>query len=469
MNKSVASSYYLTISLLLFFVSYIVFLPSQWMITDAYSYSTQAIAFASGKLKFLQYDFLLGQEKNLIQAPYSLGNSAYLAIFIFLFGKKYVFLSNLFAILFSAFFISKALKNWKLKNSALSIFFLSSPILFFSRSLMSCMPSLLIISILLYYFTKSHHSIKNLFLIGFLAAFSFWFRESNAIITGLLCLYLVYKLPSRFIFILLGGLAGLSIRLFSSYMVYGDPFFLSASAGFSISQLIKHLPLYLFITCLLVPFGLISVFYNRENADKLFAITSLIFILFYCAYSYTSVEYSGFLKGSLLTSRFIIPWIPIAIISFALLQNRFTLVKKINAAILIPLSFLLIPISQFSIEHLFENHVNASQELAHKYADKPLVYDQSGYTNIIRYINPLTGDWSSLADISSLEGFRSTRPKVKSMKGPIYVILSVGNESVAKNERSLAIKVLLNSEHSVLEEIIKIDPYNQLEVYRIDL
>ena len=459
---------YLPISLLFFCLSYIYFFPSMWMITDAYSYSTQALAFASGNLQYLQTDFLTGETVNINRAPYTLGNACFLSFFTFLFGAKHIFLAGLFSVLGSAYFLDKALRNWNLPNGALAILFVSAPILFFSRSLMSCMPSLLVISCFMSLFTKEHKGIGDVLLLGFLAGLSTWFRETNIIITGLMCFYLLMKQPSRFWLLLFGGIFGVAIRLVSSYLVYGKIFFVSASSGFSLESLIHHIPLYLFMSLILVPFGLISSISMKEQADKLFIGLTILFLLIYSGYNYTAVEYSGFLKGSLLTSRFIIPWIPLAIVGTGFAMIRYNYFEKIMRYCIVPISLILIPVSQYAINNLYNSHENAAKQLSEKYEHAHIVYDQSGFTNIIRYINPLTGKWKQTADILSLQKYLTDPGSMKKdLTEPIFLVLSIGDETEAKRKRSNTIKDKIPSKFVDLVDTFLINESNRLEVYKL--
>ncbi|MDA9774452.1 hypothetical protein N9B82_05805 [Saprospiraceae bacterium] len=454
MFDKIAGSMYLPISLLFFCLSYIYFFPSMWMITDAYSYSTQALAFASGNLQYLQNDFLTGETININRAPYNLGNACYLSFFVFIFGAKHIFM--------------QLLRNWNLPKGALAILFVSAPILFFSRCLMSCMPSLLVISCFMSLFTKEHKGFRDILLLGFLAGLSTWLRETNIVITGLMCLYLLMKQPNRFWLLLFGGILGVTIRLVSSYVVYGQIFFVSASSGFSLESLIHHIPLYLFMSIILVPLGLISSISMKEQADKLFIILTILFLILYSGYNYTAVEYSGFLKGSLLTSRFIIPWIPLAIVGTGFAMLRYNYFEKIMRYCIIPFSLLLIPISQYVINKLYNSHENAAKQLSEKYEHAHIVYDQSGFTNIIRYINPLTGEWKQTADIPSLERYLTDPASLKKdLAAPIFLILSMGDETEAKRNRSNTIKDKIPTKFVDLVDTFPINESNRLEVYKL--
>ena len=463
MYKEIIEKYYVFIAIILFFMSYLIWWPYNWMITDSMSYSTQAIAFANGQLIYNIQDFISGESINIIKSPYSLGTASYLSVFVALFGQQGIFAGSLISVLGSIVLLSKTLKRNGDPTWAVSLALLSIPLLFFSRSLMSCMPSLLVISTFTFLFYKDKYLWRDWLTLGFVAGLSAWFRETNAILLAPFCLYLIYEKKQSFIPVFLGGIIGLAIKFISSYIVYGKLWFVSASSGFSIDNLMIHLPLYLFITIGLIPAGLIFVFMTKNKASIALKISISLFVLMYILYNYSAVPFSGFAKGSLLTSRFMIPLIPFIIIAFGDVLSRKKHLEWLGLYIGVPLSILLIPLSQFAFHTMYSNHESAAMELSELIAQNPVMYDQSGYTNIIRYMNPLT---ISLSESSDIRNFIEKNVDKIPTDSRIVVSMSTGNLEKVKRTEEIQ-KIVLENNAKLLRKI-DIDSENWLEVYVLD-
>lgn len=83
------------------------------MITDAYSYSFQALAFAEGKFYLTQFNFLSQSHQQILYPSYNLETSAYYAIWIKLFTEKGIFLGSILAAIISVILLHTTLKRLK--------------------------------------------------------------------------------------------------------------------------------------------------------------------------------------------------------------------------------------------------------------------------------------------------------------------------------------------------------------------
>ena len=434
------------------------------MITDSYSYTLQALAFAQGDAQYLQSDYVTSIEGNLLKAPYSLGNSFYISLFVILFGKKGIFISSLFAVLGSGWILDRLLKRDQLNRLSIALFFCSLPVLFFCRSLMSGIPSLLLISGFLYLYSAKNKGTLQWFTLGFITGLSAWFRESNIILLAPFVIHLFIENRKSSMPILLGGIVGLLIKFLSSWFIYGDFWFVSASSGFNFYP--KYLILYLFITIVLIPGGLFIPLLVARSKAIVYSSAIFGFIIFYSLYDYSAVEYSDFIKGSLLTSRFMLPIIPVLVLALSEIEVGKNLSQKLLKYLFVPLSLILIPLSQYGFHKLFSAHEKAAYIIAEKYQNEHVIYDQSGLTNIIRYINPLSGDWKSLADVQSLKD-KGFRPK-KNDEQFHYVILSMSIGNDEKQVRSDHFEDLLDEYQLTKVDSISIDSDNWLIVYQLD-
>lgn len=457
--------YYTLIAVVLFFIAYLFFFPFNWMITDSNAYSSHAIAIASGSKIPVTFDFLLEEYKSTISAFYIPGNALFQSLFVYFLGKKYIFLTGIICALISGFFISKTLANYKLPAESMILFFVSIPLLFFTRSLMSCMPSLLVVSVFLFFYSLTKKSKFNFLLLGFLIGISTIFRETNLIILGLLAIDYCFRNRSAIPFVVLGGLVGLALRIYSTLYFFGNPWMLNASDGFSFSAFFEHLPCYLFICFILIPGGFLFLLFTKNRFSKTFFMVAVIFLLFYASYNYSAVDYSGFLKGSLINSRFILPLLPLFIVGFGFfLKEKPRFLKYSNFFSFA--SLLAILGSQFMFHRLLNNHENTARIISDKYQNKFIIYDQSGYTNIIRYINPVTGNWLHIADLNGLNDEKLLN-KMYSIPEDIFIVTSFGNGNSEKISRSDKIQnIISNIPKSTVDSLI-IDTENYILIQKV--
>lgn len=449
--------YYPVAWVILFFVSYLVFFPENWMITDAYNYVNRAIAFASGQDSLFAVDFHSGENISLIPAPYNTGTSAFQAIPISLFGKWAVFLAPLFQVILSVLLLSAAIKRNSYSVMALSILGCSLALLFFSRSLMSCMPSFLLVSVAVFLFYREKLENVHAFSLGFLAVFSLWFRESNVFLIAPFVIYLLYKEPKRVWAIFVGFLLGSSPKIIMDKWVYGKYWFSSASSGFSASSIIDHIPEYAIILMILIPSSVIFIALYRGKADKTVQVASAAFILLYLSYNYTAVEFSGLLKGSFLTSRFMIPLLPIVVICAAEVISSRKIFQKLMIPIVL-LSLITIPASQYVFGKMYQDHEQAASKLGEIMEGKNVFLDLSGYTNIIRYYNPLTIKSPKISSIQHLKNLQSIAEDER-------IIISRSSASEEKTMRADSLYLLIEDLPIEKLETVKIDELNWLEVY----
>lgn len=449
--------YYPYLWVILFFIAYLIFYPENWMITDSYNYVNRAIAFSQGQTTWMISDFVSGASIDLIPAPYNTGTSFFYAVFMSLLGKESIFLVPLFQVVFSVFLLSQTITRNRYKQSALAILGLSAAILFFSRSMMSCMPSFLLISIACFIFFREKISKKNAVMLGVVCGLGFWFRESNVFLTAPFVIYLLYKERSFLPYLSLGIFLGLSPKVIADKIVYESWWFSSASSGFSVQAIWDHLPEYAIILSVFIPLSVFFIGLYKGKGDKTIKVASAAFILLYLVYNYSAVDFSGLLKGSFLTSRFMIPLLPIVVICCSEVLTRHKILNKIFSGLAL-LSLLIIPLSQFVFNKMYAAHEDAAKTLSQKIEGKEVFADVSGYTNIIRYYNPLRAEIKMLSSIQNLK-------KIEELKPNQVIILSRSVASEEKTMRMDSMKNIITDIPLRLTKSIPIDAVNWLEVY----
>ena len=135
-----------------FFVCFIFFYPKMLLLLDEYSYFNQAVALSTFSPNLIIEDLTTTEPVNITGNPYLPGTSISLALLIKLFGKKSVFLLGASCFIISVLLLLKVFQRLKLSRLGILIFFIYPPLLMLTRTVMSGMPSLLLISVFIYFF-----------------------------------------------------------------------------------------------------------------------------------------------------------------------------------------------------------------------------------------------------------------------------------------------------------------------------
>lgn len=426
----------------IFGVSYLVFYPQTWLISDVNAYVNQALAFAEGRL-FLEWKDVTGTIDLPVHGTwYPLGNAFWLALFIYLFGPQGAFLSGLIAVTLSAFLINRVIIQEGYPRWTIAIFFLYASLLFFSRTLMSAMPSLLIISFMVYFLFRLKEGPRKYFVLALLAGISVWFRESNLMISGPICIWIFLRNRNAFIYLIFGFIAGLSFRLASSWWVYDDPFFYILAEPFSTDAILNNAFVYLVLMTIMIPGA--WLFNGYKGRYKLEIISTIwIFLCFYLLYDFNATGYSGFAKGLILTGRFLIPVTPLIVIAMAgtikHLGARFS--GKVFTTIMLLITAVVIVSSQFLGYQEHKKHKNVIDAIE-EYKEGILIYDTKNYTNINRYVNAFNGLPDRAADIRLL-GDKNYMASVLERNRNVFILESGNVGGIEKNKRTNELSVYI--------------------------
>lgn len=453
-----------------FFLAYIFTFPTGWLISDVYSYMNQGIAISNGE-KILTYnDPLSNQSISYNGTSYPLGNAFWIAFWIKLCSLKYVYIGSLFSIVVSTFLIYKILEKNKYSKLALLLVFVYPSLGFFSNSLMSSVPSLLLVSSFLYGLFFFEESGKKWFCLSFIAALSFWVRETNLVLLGSICLIHFFQTRKYFFHYSVGSIIGFLPRVISSDYYYGDPFHFVLAESFSFSNFINNIGVYAILLLCFMPLGLLFIVKYKGRYTFPMIISSSLFILMYSFYSFNATAYSGFYKGIILMGRFMIPILPIYIISVGwYYKNKsFSSSLKILATII---TYTLIIGMQIMVYKEAKVHKDISDHIYATYSDKMVMYDLSRTTNIVRYINPFHGNLYYISDISSLANDDYINNLFKKYES-IYLIQTLNLEHEDKVRYTSKIDNLIKSaiQKYVVTEVenIKIKQSLHLQVIKIN-
>lgn len=432
--------------LLLFLLSFLYFYPSLLLITDEQSYFNLALSLLSDQPGiFLHQEFISNYKINIIEAEYAIGTPFLLSLIIGLLGNSAVFILPILCFAISFFLVYKIQCYLGYDVYGTLIFFLYLPLLFLCRTVMSEMPSLLLLSIALYILVRNQENQKFFWLIFFLGGLSVLLRETNALIFAPLLLYTFFNIQNRkkiigFIVFLLG----LSNRLIANYWVYGDAFHLKHGYPFSISYLPNNLVLYLVILSLVIPAGIFLIYKYKGHFKNLLFSIIILFTSVHLFYGYDATDYSGYKMGLILNGRFYIPLLPIFAIYLGYYISELQPNIKKWFKIIIGIGALISGLgSQYYLSKITDNHRQIADTIS-TYQDQVLIFDHTLHSNIGRYINPFLENINKTIDLSRISNQDNVN-QLFSKTNKAYIIQSERNETKDKVERNIDINNLVDS------------------------
>ncbi len=369
----------------LFLLSYLFFFPSYIFSIDEVSYLSRALAFINGQTVF-NIQPIDGSSIPLSVANYPLGTSSLLTLLLPL-GKKAVFLSGLLYTILSYLLIRKTLVNNNLGTALPTIlFFLFPPLLFFSRSLMSEMPSLLIVSALCYCVFSDNRGIKHGLSIGVLGGLSLWFRETNFLLFIILVIPVLYEKKQLFFPILGGLIIGLLPRLLTSKWVYGSMFYLKEITDFSSHNLIPNLQVYLFVVLILIPGGVFFLYKYVKRLPYSLSISLVLFMIIHLFFDYNARDHSSFLVSVFYNGRYWIPTLPLWMYLYGFLEKELSILSKNGLIIFFAFATGIGIIGlNYHHHHIGQELINCNQEIGKLVGDTPIKYDSRNY----KLFNPI--------------------------------------------------------------------------------
>lgn len=404
---------------LLFFLSFLLTFPTFFFSVDELSYCSRALAFAMGQPNLLQMT-VSGNTFSWAPADYPIGTSALLTIFAFC-SKHLIFLSGLLYSSIAGYLSYLILKKEQtLHYFPFLIALLFPPTIYFSRGLMSEMPSLLLIAFFTYSLFNHPEKHRKYFLLGLLTGCSILFRETNIVLCGALVILSLFRSPKYILSFVPAMLLGFLPRIFSANFFYENIGYVKKYAPFGIEYFSRNLPLYLMILLVLLPGGLYVLYRYKGKFANSIKLAIITFTLLHLVYGYNSGDHSGTLISLFYNGRYYIPTLPLWIIVYASFSQSISFLNKktIKNALLV-LGFAFISGTQFFYYVLEKKHKAVATKIFEKYNDTTLLYDNTAY----RYLNPLHGS------INQLEVLKDIKKGKAILKEKAYLVLSHRNNS----------------------------------------
>lgn len=312
----VARSYerWLYVALATYVAGFILFPPRVFLVNDEERYVSQAVVFAQGHVTGGTQETLVPPAPaNRVASDYPPGTSLLEAPFVSAFGWRGAFAASMVALVALVLVTARWLRDTGRHPTfaLLTLGFLGS--LFFGRVAMSDVPTAALVALSLWALWRADQRRRGWsFLAGLAAGLTLLFREPAVVLLAPILAGALVRRRCAPVALIIGGALGVVLRLAASRVVLGSWLYVRESGyGFSVRYLPANLPVYAVILLLMFPLGAVLPFlYRGERRAELLAALGAYVTLF-LLYGWNSVQENGPAKGVLLTSRFMLPVLPI--------------------------------------------------------------------------------------------------------------------------------------------------------------
>lgn len=322
----------LTAGVLVYIVLFAIFYPPIYAIQDEADYFDFAYRIKEGTIYFdpLTSHKIFFNGKNYVDM-YSPGISILLLPFTFIHWKSLFLLNFLLHLLGFIFFI-KSLKLLKI-DIIYSLLYLFSPsFILYSRTLMPDVAAGSLTTIAIYFYLKEERI--NKFLSGLIFGFLTLIKNVFLLIpiTFFLCLFIKRYFKSRqnkiakqeILSFLIGLLPFVFLAVGYNFVAFKNIISTPVATGgvLSVRFLPSHIAFYFTFLILFYPFMLFAPFLSRQKNKLEFIFSTLLFVFFMSMWYFIQPA-EGFLKRLIVGSRYLLAVLPIYILIYAEIINRF--------------------------------------------------------------------------------------------------------------------------------------------------
>jgi len=298
-------------------IAFLCFYPRALTIYDEVFYVRQAVAFSAGHATINISDPVTGTNGNIVPSMYPPGASILMTPLVWLSGWRATFLLGLLSVSLAVLCTAR----WIAESGGSPLYALVIlgyvPTLIMSRTAMSDVPSAFLVALGLWMFWDNGESHPwRRFLAGFIAGVSACLRDVNPLLFAFFFAGALLRRERRIWALVTGGLTGVGFRLLASYLVYGDPLFVTPHPAFTGEYFLRNLLIYSVALLVLAPGGLVCVFGYRGRRWPELICTVVTFMLLFVMYDYSAAA-SGGLKQWILAPRMFIPLLPILAFAMA--------------------------------------------------------------------------------------------------------------------------------------------------------
>jgi 4-amino-4-deoxy-L-arabinose transferase-like glycosyltransferase len=310
----------LLIPLALYLAGFAMFPPKAIVITDEARYVSQAVAFAGGNRTAVVRDPLTGAERSEPPSNYPIGTSMFQVPFVYFGGWRGAAWLSAVSLILATLLLGKWLSDAGRPIWFALMFLTYLPTLVLGRVAMSELPSAAVVTLGLWLFWRGQEGPRWTWLLaGWIVGLSLLFRETAVLAFAPLLAGAVLRRDRGWPALIVGGIAGVGMRLASSAWMFSTPFFVrNPGPGyfFSPSNIQQNALLYTFALLVLLPGGLLGALAYRGARRAEVIATVVLTLAFFLLYGFSGIE-SGLVKRIVLGPRFFIPVVPVIVFACA--------------------------------------------------------------------------------------------------------------------------------------------------------
>lgn len=330
------------VAILVYIVFFFIFYPKFITISDEHGYLRQTYELSKGRISvddpFYSYKYFYRVGRFV--PSYPIGTSVILLPFS-LISWKLVFLSGFILHLFNMYILAKILSKYKINKFYSLLYILYPGFIFYSRTIMSEIPSITFILLGFYFFLNKNKKYK--FLAGLMWGISCIVRPTNALVIIGMCLPTLYESfvklfkykkvinkDSKILFyIALGIIPALVISLAYNYFVYGGILNQPHSAGnlkdyskvFTFTyDVFKFYWKPILIMLVVYPLMLISPFIAKFKKKREIILVTLLFLILF---GKSNIIRYGWLTNLVVGHRYFFPIIPLILIPYSIFIKKY--------------------------------------------------------------------------------------------------------------------------------------------------
>lgn len=304
-------------ALIVYSLAFAAFYPDVITVKDESRYVHQARFYAAGITSDVREEAFTGEMVETRPGTYPFGTSTLMAPLVAMFGWRGVYGVPWIALLLGVLLTARWIADEGRSSLAALVIMGFPAALVMGRTAMSDVPSLALVSAgLLFFWRGLDRGAAWSLASGVCAGLSLTVREPNVLVFAPFYAGALVRRDRNVGALILGGLIGTAARPIGNWIIFGDPFFARASAGFFDPEALPvNLTKHLLALMVLVPGGLVAgLLYRGRRAVEVRTCVAL-FVGFYLVYNYSGAP-SGWLKGTILGQRFFLPLLPV--LAFAL-------------------------------------------------------------------------------------------------------------------------------------------------------
>lgn len=370
--------------LLVFGVAYILlfllFYPKFYYMPDEQEYLRAAYLLREGDVKVssILYNYGFTQKGSYFVPLYPLGQPLWLVPFT-LPGWQWAFLSGMAAMLLGFFVFYRVVKRLGYAPIYALLFLLFPAFVFLSKTLMSEMLSVLLVTTALYFYIGKRKAEWGL--AGLVLGLSVLVRVPNAFVFISFLLVSLFRNRQRAKYLFLGFVPPALLVLLHNYILYGS----ALETGyqliglFSAEGTIFKIIGFAVILSIIYPLMFLSQFFYRGKAWREIILTSALFLLFFGFYFANPIKIR--VEDLFMGARYVLVIVPLLMVAYAgCLHGLAKKIKNKNRALVLSAAAMVLVLLLAGMAAV---HVKYNELVENKYSVFQEIYSRTGEGSLI--------------------------------------------------------------------------------------